>query len=160
GRAIEADDENPDFHTAWGVALTLAEKFPQAIRELQRSLRLRPGHRETRLWLGVAYRMSGDVAKGASNFTHGGDVPADYASFVYNEMAMEYWRGVVKRMGGKTGRDKFARAGATFAKRAKGGASTATPELTSSLLSRARERVRKGDYRGALADLDALDSKL
>jgi Tfp pilus assembly protein PilF len=159
-RAVEADDENPDYHTARGVALTLAEQLPQAISELERSLRLRPGHRETRLWLGVAYKMGNEPAKAAANFVHGGDVPVDYASFIYNDMAHRYWNAVVMKRGGETGRDKFPQAGAWFAKRAKAGTSTATPELTGSLLARARERFRKGDYTGALADLDALRGRL
>jgi Tfp pilus assembly protein PilF len=166
-RAIEAEEENASYYTARGVAHTLAEKFPQALEDLERSLRLRPNHRETRLWLGVAYRMSGNPGQGAMHFTHGKEVPVDYASFVYNEMAMEYLRSTQARRGqaaGAPARGKFPRAGTWFAQRAKaaagqgvagGRAASAGQEVPRALFTRAKERYERQEYAGALADLEA-----
>src|SRR5687767_1168613 len=88
-RAIAAAGDNPDYHRARGVASTLAENFPAAIADLQRALTLRPGDREARLWLNAAHVMNGEPGKGG--FVHGGNVPAAYASLVYNDMASTYW---------------------------------------------------------------------
>jgi hypothetical protein len=96
-RAVQAEDSNPDYLRARGVANTLAESFPAAIADLERVMRLSNGaDREAKLWLATAYRMSGDVAKGAQNFSMGGSVPNDYANMVYNLMGMEYWQSSTK----------------------------------------------------------------
>ena len=89
--AIKADGENASYRRARGVALTLSESFADAITDLERAQRLDPNDMEARLWAAAAYRMSGDVAKGASLFTMR-DLPHDYANMVYNVMAMEYWQ--------------------------------------------------------------------
>lgn len=93
GRALQAEDSNPDYLRARGVASTLAESFPAAIADLERALRLSNGaDREAKLWLATAYRMSGDPARGAQHFSMGGGVPKDYANLVYNLMGMQYWQ--------------------------------------------------------------------
>ena len=89
--AIDADGDNASYRRARGMALTLEESFPDAITDLQRAELLDPNDTEAQLWLAAAYRMSGDVAKGASLFTMRG-LPHDYANLVYNVMAMEYWQ--------------------------------------------------------------------
>ena len=143
--------------TPRGVAHTLAEKFPQAIKDLERSLKLRPNDRETKIWLAVAYRMSGDPAKGASYFAIGKEVPADYSSFLYNDMAMEYWRAVVqKQQTGKAGRKGFKRRGPGLpsAKPAGGQPGGGASELPRVLIARARQHYDHKEYAAALADVE------
>src|SRR5262249_42426186 len=92
-KAIAADDENPDFHQARGVANVLAEQFAAAIADLQRALALRNNNdRESRLWLGAAYDMSGDRDPRPTIpcFTPGGDVTPEYGEIVCHRMAMRY----------------------------------------------------------------------
>ncbi len=56
-------------------------------------MKLRPDDREAKLWLAAAYRVGAATPEGwPRGYTHGGDVPADYASHVYNDMAMDYFR--------------------------------------------------------------------
>jgi Tfp pilus assembly protein PilF len=60
--AIEQDEENPDYYLSRGVANLLAEKIPQALKDLQRASRLDGGSdRETRMWLAAAERMGGNI---------------------------------------------------------------------------------------------------
>jgi tetratricopeptide (TPR) repeat protein len=163
GRAAEADGDNAPYHTARGVALTLAEQFPAALTELDRAMRLRPDDFDAKLWLAAAYRMGGDPARGARYFTTGKRETHDYASLVYNDMAMEYWSSkyqgqLFDRQTGRMVptpqpvRRKFPEAGASFARRAK--AVTAGQDLTQLLFDRARERYNRGEYAKALDDLE------
>jgi tetratricopeptide (TPR) repeat protein len=154
-KAAAAEEENPDYYTARGVANTLAEKFPDAIKDLQRSLKLRPDSRETKLWLGAAYGMSGDWAKASVYFTHGKDVLADYASFVYNAMAGDYSRNV-QQPGSKDAqsvRKQMTRSGAWFAQRNKVSTGDALPKI---LATRAKERFDQQKYADAMTDLDSV----
>jgi hypothetical protein len=90
-RALQAEGDNADYVRARGVAETLAEDFPAALTDLQRAMRIHNGNdREAKLWLAAAYRMSGDWEKGSLNFTYGGDIPNDYAFFVYDNVAQDY----------------------------------------------------------------------
>ena len=89
-RALSRDTDNADYLRARGVANTLAEKFPAAIADLERALRLNAEDTEAKLWLAAAYRMSGDPATGSKYFSMR-DLPPNYANMVYNEMAMDYW---------------------------------------------------------------------
>src|SRR5207237_892959 len=141
-RALEADGDNAGYVVARGVAHTLAERFPQALTDLQRAGKLRNNFWEARLWLATAYRMSGDPAQGARHFLHGDMASKDYASLVYNEMAMEYWQSkfqgqfydAATRMmvlAAEPVRRKFAEAATWFARRAK---STGAGQDLSSLL--------------------------
>ena len=163
-RALQAEDSNADYLRARGVANTLAENFPAAIADLERALRLSNGaDREAKLWLATAYRMSGDVARGAQNFSMGGGVPNDYANMVYNVMGMEYWQsstrgsyydatqrrnvqvsGPVKRL--------FPDAARTYADRheATGAAAAAVVK------ERASTDLQKGDFASALRDVQLL----
>lgn len=61
--AIDADDENPDFRIALGVALTLGEQLPQAVPVLQRAVKLSNNADEARLWLATAIAMQGEFSK-------------------------------------------------------------------------------------------------
>lgn len=89
-QALAGEPGNGDYLRARGVAYTLSEHFPEAIADLERTLRLNPKDLEAKLWLAAAYRMQGDVATAASYFSITG-VPPDYANMVYNELAMDYW---------------------------------------------------------------------
>ncbi len=161
-RAIQADDSNADFLRARGVAHTLAENFPLAIADLERALRLRQDDRETRLWLGSAYRMGGNPGKGAQYFGMA-NLPPDYANMVYNDMAMEYWQ---SRYNGsyydKTQRRQvqtsqpvkrlFPDAAQAYARRheATGAAANAA------VAERAKTDLAQGDFAGAIRDLRLL----
>jgi hypothetical protein len=158
--ALQADGDNEDYVRARGVAETLAEDLPAALADLQRAMRLTPADHETQLWLAAAYRMNADWQKGAMNFTHGGDVPADYADLVYNRMAMEYAQArhnhtyfdrqthqsvqvsePVKKL--------FPDAARAYAQRHKASGAAAAEAL----LARARESMRQHDWPAALRDL-------
>jgi regulator of sirC expression with transglutaminase-like and TPR domain len=162
-RALTADGDNAAYHRARGVASTLAEDFPAAIADLQRAITLRPGDRETRLWLAVAYRMSGDAQKGAMHFTHGGDVPAGYANLVYNEMAMEYatsrYQGRVwDRQSSRSVpvrepvRRLFPDAGRAYAQRHQ----ATGREPGEAIAARMRASLERGDCAAAMKDIQSL----
>lgn len=158
--ALELDEENPDYYTARGVARTLAEQFPKAIKDFDRSLRLRDGDYETKLWLSAAYFMSDQSEKGSAIFSYGPREMYDYAETV-SEMSRIYmtsrYRGsyydnathsdVETHEAVKTG---FPRAAAAFASRRKasGGAVSGTA------LERAKKLFDQGDFARAFADLD------
>ncbi len=161
-RAIQAEDSNPDFLRARGVAHTLAENFPAAIADLERAVRLRADDREARLWLASAYRMSGNPAKGAQLFGMGG-LPPEYANMVYNDMAMEYWQSrtqgsyydKVQRRNVQTStpvKRLFPEAARAYARRheATGAAAGAA------VAERARTDLGRGDFAAALRDLQLL----
>lgn len=60
-KALDAAGDNSDIVLARGVASTLAERFPQALKDLQRTETLGFPGREPELWLYVAEAMSGQV---------------------------------------------------------------------------------------------------
>ncbi len=60
-KALDAAGDNPDIVFARGVANTLAEEFPKALNDLQRTQQLGYRGREPELWLYVAEAMSGQV---------------------------------------------------------------------------------------------------
>jgi predicted Zn-dependent protease len=171
GRAVEADTENPDYLTARGVTWALAQRPADAIKDLQRSLRMRADDWETKLWLGAAYYMSGDAATGSQYITHGPRAqPAtkadtDYSTFVFN-LGLGCWQ---CRQGGQAkivleGNSvemslqelqsrQFPRAAAMFASRRH---AKAPPRLAEELLRRAQADVRNKQFAAALKDLDSL----
>lgn len=61
-KALDAAGDHADIVLARGVANTLAEHFPQALKDLQRTEQLGYAGREPELWLYVAEAMSGLVA--------------------------------------------------------------------------------------------------
>ncbi|MGE3151118.1 MAG: tetratricopeptide repeat protein [Nitrospiraceae bacterium] len=60
-KALDVAGDNPDILFARGVASTLAEDFPNALKDLQRAGRLGYPGREPELWTYVAEAMSGTV---------------------------------------------------------------------------------------------------
>jgi len=162
-RAIEADGDNADHHRARGVANTLAEDFRAAISDLQRALKLRPGDREARLWLAAAYRMNNEAQTGAQFFTHGREVPAEYASLVYNEMAMEYltsryqgqyWDRETRRrvQVPEPIRRRFPDAARAYAQRHK----ATGQDAGEAVVARMKSSVARGDCPAAMKDLAVL----
>lgn len=150
GAAIEEDEENAGYYAARGVAYVLGEKFPKAIKDLQRSLKLEPDNREVKCWLGVAFGMSGDFFQANNYFTHGKEMPADYASFIFNDMVIEYTDAL--RDGKKNeGRSRFARAAAWFVGRRKPSALLAGP-----LAELAQQKLEREEFADALADYESL----
>ena len=49
-KAADADEDNPDYLTARGVARAVAQEPAAAIKDLQRSMRMRADDWETKLW--------------------------------------------------------------------------------------------------------------
>jgi tetratricopeptide (TPR) repeat protein len=169
-KAVADDEENADYRTARGVALVMSQQFPDAIKELQRALRLKADNWEAKLWLGAAYKMSGDAATGAQYVTHGPSGPAgrekavlDYSGFVIT-MSQHYWQALTngqytdnKTNKSMTTRDiaavEFPRAAAMFAQRRQG---SATPQLAGVMLDRVNANIQNRQYAAALKDLDSL----
>jgi tetratricopeptide (TPR) repeat protein len=169
-KAVDADEENADYRTARGVALALSQQFPAAIKELQRSLRLRADDWETKLWLSAAYKMGGDPAKGAQYLvygppSHGRPEKADLDySILVSAMSQHYWQANTngqyvdyKTKQSMSTKDiaaaEFPRASAMFAQRRQG---AAPPELAGALLDRIKENMKNRQYADALKDLDSL----
>lgn len=170
-RAVEADTENPDYLTALGVTRALAQQPAEAIKDLQRSLRMRADDWETELWLGAGYYMSGDAAAGSQHIIHGPrgqpatKADTDYSTFVYN-LGLGCWQ---CRQGGRArvlleGKlvemsleelqsRQFPHAAAMFASRRH---TQAPPQLARELLERAQTNVRNRHFATALKDLDSL----
>ena len=169
-KAIDADEENVDCRVARGVALTLQEKFPAAIRDLSRALRQRPDDWEAKLWLGTAYKLSGDAATAAGHVVNGprgvaipSQADRDYSQFMLT-MSSNYWAASTNgsytdpRTGKKlTAHDiaatDFPKAGLLFAERRK---ASAPPEVAGMVLERVKASISKGDYAAAIGDLDSL----
>ena len=62
-RALENAGDEPGIVLARGVANTLAEQFPQALKDLERAKRLGLKGREATLWTYAAEAMSGIVSQ-------------------------------------------------------------------------------------------------
>lgn len=158
-RAIDADGKNGSYRRARGVANTLSESFADAITDLERARRLDASDTEAGLWVAAAYRMSGDPAKGAANFTMR-DLPHDYADMVYNVMAMEYWQSrykgtyfdrAAKRQVQVNGPVKrlFPDAARAYAQRHRATGAAAAEVIAAQM----KEAVHRGDWALALRDL-------
>jgi tetratricopeptide (TPR) repeat protein len=111
-RALDAAGDNPDIVLARGVANTLAEDFPKALKDLERTKRLGYRGREPELWTYVTEAMSGlitvpDHALGGGPRGIPSDSPVvvsipghiaqghddyttEYGSFIVYRLGMEY----------------------------------------------------------------------
>ena len=158
-QAINSDGDNASYRRARGVAYTLSESFADGIADLERAQRLDPNDMEARLWAAAAYRMSGDVAKGASLFTMR-DLPHDYANMVYNLMAMQYWQSryqghyldpSTKRQVqvNKPVKTLFADAARAYAQRNRATGAAAVEVITAQM----NDAIKQGDWCAALQDV-------
>jgi tetratricopeptide (TPR) repeat protein len=59
-KAIDADDENPDYRIGRAVGLIFEEKLNDAQKDLKRALKLRPDDRSAKMWLATDVAMHGD----------------------------------------------------------------------------------------------------
>jgi len=169
GKAVDADEDNVEYRSAHGVALALAEQFAPAIKELERSLRMRDDW-ETKMWLGTAYRLGGDPGKAANYIVNGPPGVAlpvktdvDYRQLLMS-MSQSYWAAEhgahpydYKSGKALTSKDiaavDFVKAGAMFAKRRR----AATPaELGGQLLDRVKAKMQGKQFATALKDLESL----
>lgn len=169
--AVDADEDNADYLTARGVARALAMQPAEAVKDLQRSLRMRGDDWETKLWLCAAYYIGGDASAGSQNITHGprgrqaSKDELDYSTFVYN-VGLGCWQcrqgGQARILEGPTFIEMpleevqsrlFPRAAAMFVARRK---AAAPPQLSGDLLERAKTNVQDKQYAAALNDLDSL----
>ena len=75
--AIDADDENAQYHTASGIASMMAGDLKTAKREFNRSLKLDPKDEVTQRWAAGYYRFIGDALTAAKIRS-----PADYQGTV------------------------------------------------------------------------------
>jgi tetratricopeptide (TPR) repeat protein len=155
--ALEADEENADYFTARGVSHLLAEDLTRGEKDLERSLRLRPGHDETRMWLASAVAMSGDFGRDVTIYpaaTHDQhESRVRLASREYGELAFRQSRGEAgdrERKMRAAAKIELARGAADFAALAK-----AAPGLGDAILSEAQILADGGDYAAALPDLAA-----
>ena len=111
-RALDVSGDDPDIVLARGVANTLAEDFPRALKDLERAQRLGLRGREAQLWIYATEAMSGiivvpDHALGGGprslrsqqpavvsipgHVAQGGnDYSSEYGSFIVYQLAMEY----------------------------------------------------------------------
>ena len=60
-KALDANPEEPEAHTQFGVTLTRLGRYDDAIAEFAEALRLRPEHPWTLKSLGEALRANGDL---------------------------------------------------------------------------------------------------
>lgn len=109
-RALESDGDNPEIVLARGVANTLAEDFPKALKDLERAARLGFRGREPELWTYVAEAMSGIIVNKDHQLGGGprrdestavvsipghiaqghDDYTSEYGSFIVYRLGMEY----------------------------------------------------------------------
>ena len=155
-RAVQADSENAEYYLARGVAHILSEKLPQAIKDLERALRLRPDHKKSKLWLAVAVGMTGDFGRDSTIYPFAtNDLDESFvrqASHDYGEVAFRSARDEVtpdllaKR---EVAKKQIAQAVALFA-----GQAQAQPGMETAILARAKELFDKQDYSAARTQAD------
>src|SRR5262245_56585738 len=59
--ATDADDENADYHTAYGIAAMMANDLKVAKKEFDRALRLNGKDATIQRWAAGYYRYTGDA---------------------------------------------------------------------------------------------------
>ncbi|MEK7865604.1 MAG: tetratricopeptide repeat protein [Planctomycetota bacterium] len=153
--AIQAEPENADFYTARGVAYALSERVAEARKDLERSLKLRPQHDETRMWMASVVAMAGGFGMDTQHYPFATHDP--YESFVRNWTKEYGWPAWEASQGKVSDRAKGQRAAALakfpeiarqFASRRK-----AQPEMGRALLDRANALCTQGKYAEALQSI-------
>ena len=177
-RALDLSGDNSDILLARGVANTLAEDFPRALKDLERTKRLGYRGREPDLWIYVTEAMSGIIANKdhALGGAPRGDTPVivsipghvaqghddystDYGSFIVYRLGMEYQKyRLPDRFGGTNNpagvkgpqmRQAMLKAGQLFAEK-----NYRRPELASLNVSRAKQAAGGKASGGSLAHVD------
>ena len=155
--AIEAADSDvPAYYRARGVALTLGERFPEAIKDMRRTTQLDPQSRETRVWLAAAIGMTGDFMNASNVYqsattdpyeTFIGQIRNDYGNLPFSVKN----HNPDPRFGPQNvaAKKRFPQAGAWYASRMKN-----TSEMVQALLHRGEQRFARGQFAAALDDLD------
>ena len=177
-RALEQSGDDPDIVLARGVANTLAEDFPRALKDLERATRLGLRGREPELWTYVTEAMSGIIAN--KDHALGGaprgntpvivsipghvaqghdDYTTEYGSFIVYRLGMEYQKyRLPDRFGGlnnPTGvkgpqmRQAMLKAGQLFAEK-----NYRRPELASLNVSRAKQMADGKAGGGSVAHVE------
>lgn len=158
--ALEADEENPDYYIARGVALVFAESFKPAIAEFDRALRLSPGLKHARLWKSAATSMQGDFM--ASSAIYPQATHDQYENQV-QDMARLYGEYNFRKDRGETdsewtakwkadhdsARTSFPEIARLYTSRIKGTSGGTAPLLA----DRAAKKIAAGDYASAMKDL-------
>ncbi|MEO8376140.1 MAG: tetratricopeptide repeat protein, partial [Candidatus Sumerlaeota bacterium] len=150
-KALHADSENPAYFTARGVAKTLAEDFPAAQKDLDRSLRLRPNDKETKMWRAVSERLADWYAMVETGILYGNDCPREYSIFIFNNLVISYHKPGVDKGTNEKSREDFPRAGKWFADLA-----FSRPEVKPALYLRAKQQASTNQDNTALGTVDKL----
>jgi Flp pilus assembly protein TadD len=175
GKAVDADDENPDYHVGRGVALILSEKITDAQTDLERAMKLRPNDDSAKLWLASAIAMQGDFGHDSDIYpfaTHGDDfgnavreMSHNYGQYFWslNEARRLQTSGMGNGQADNGAKRQIAGARAEFPKLAQQFAANAessmqanNPALAGVVRDRALARFQRKDYAGALTDLTRL----
>lgn len=177
-RALDQSGDDPDIVLARGVANTLAEDFPRALKDLERAKRLGLRGREPELWIYVTEAMSGIIAN--KDHALGGaprdntpvvvsipghvaqgqeDYTTDYGSFIVYRLGMEYQKyRLPDRFGGMNNpigvkgpqmRQVMLKAGQLFAEK-----NYRRPELASLNVSRAKQAADGKASGGSMAHVE------
>jgi tetratricopeptide (TPR) repeat protein len=173
-KAVDADEENPDYRIAHGVALIFCEKPTDAQRDLNRAIKLRPGDATARMWLATAVSMLGDFYHDSEIYpvaTHDVYVTAvrkmgrDYGAvpWAQKRAQQEANSGFANNMDGPGPREQQLQAGAIasfpklaaeFAQSAESALTQNNPDIAQLLRDRGIQKVQSKDYSGGINDLN------
>ena len=128
--AIDADDENAQYHTASGIASMMAGDLKTAKREFNRSLKLDPKDEVTQRWAAGYYRFIGDALTAAKIRS-----PADYQGTV-QEAAEKVYQMKYDRVSPVEAQERWNKLYG-FAVAFAGGQKQGSPELTAASYERA-----------------------
>jgi tetratricopeptide (TPR) repeat protein len=147
--AIDADDENAQYHTAEGIASMMAGDLKTAKREFDRSLKLNPKDETTQRWAAGYYRFTGDALT-ASKIRS----PADYQGTV-QEAAEKVYQMKYDRVSPAEAQERWNKLYG-FAVAFAGGQKESSPELTAASFERAKQLFDAGKIDEAIADLQTV----
>ncbi len=180
-RALDVSGDDPEIVLARGVAHTLAEDFPRALKDLERAQRLGLKGREAQLWIYATEAMSGiivvpDHALGGGprslrsqqpavvsipgHVAQGGnDYSSEYGSFIVYQLAMEYQKHRLPADSGGSGNPNGTKSPQIRQALLKAGQLFAErnyrrPELASLNVSRAKQAAGGKATGGTLAHVD------
>src|SRR5579862_1662498 len=161
-KSIDAEEENPDYYVARGVALALGEQIEKAQKDLERANRLRPNHTPTKLWLATTVGMQGRFMEDSNYFPAATRDPYETAvremSHKYGEMSfrLKTNRDEAREYGARwqkerdAAKEKFPMLAKQFVERAK----PAGAPVAGVLKTRGIARYQKKQYAEAFDDLE------